>query len=369
MRRDTNPLWPGALLVGASMAVMMQMAPLQAVLLKASYTEVGLLMGFARNLLYVILSPLTAVILSRINWNIPLPLSAVLMSVSLLVMWSAGDLVAVLAAQLVMGVSMFYFFPCGESIISNSFTGADRFRAFSILLSAVSGGFLLGSLLAGVIAYLAGLKVLFASAAFIALVGAVFLSKVRVVNNMETRLGGSNLRTIARPLLFSTPYFLMLASSYSVLPGFLVLNGMTELDVGILFFSLMLSRVTVSYLLSKIKLELVEMLLPASSFMLGFSFIISSFYTSSFPAYLMLLVLIGSVVSMAYVTTLYLVSTKTKTQDVFYIGLFETLIGLTFLAGPPVAGFLTDVYGLPSLLQAFAAASIAAGLVNLRIKP
>ncbi|MEM4189815.1 MAG: hypothetical protein QW544_04805, partial [Candidatus Caldarchaeum sp.] len=92
MGQSIEPLWPGAMLVAMSMAVMMQMAPVQAVLLNASFTEVGLLMGFVRNLLYVILSPLTALVMSRIHWRVPLPLSAVLMSVSLFVMWAANDL-------------------------------------------------------------------------------------------------------------------------------------------------------------------------------------------------------------------------------------------------------------------------------------
>ncbi len=357
------------MLVAMSMAVMMQMAPLQAVLLNASFTEVGLIMGFARNLLYVIMSPLTAVVLSRINWNIPLPLSAVLMSASSLIMWAANDLLVVLAAQLIMGVSMFYFFPCGESIISNSFTGFSRFRAFSIFLSAVSGGFLIGSFLAGVIAYFASLRVLFAAAAFIALAGALLLSKTRIVNNVtETWNKTINFRTIAEPLFFSMPYFIMLASAYAVLPGFLVLSGLTELDVGILFFSLMLARVAVSYALSKMKLAMVYVLLPTLSMCLGLSLIASSFNTTNLAAFLATFMLVGAAVSVSYVRTLYFISTKAKEQDVFIIGLFETLIGLAFLAGPPAAGFLTDVYGLPALLQAFAAASVAAGLVNLKIR-
>jgi hypothetical protein len=71
LRHDIVYLLSGSLLVSMSISVMFQMGPVQTTMLKATYTDVGLLMGMARNLPYVMLSPLTAVFLSRISWNLP----------------------------------------------------------------------------------------------------------------------------------------------------------------------------------------------------------------------------------------------------------------------------------------------------------
>ncbi|MDW7977404.1 MAG: MFS transporter, partial [Candidatus Caldarchaeum sp.] len=219
----------GTLLTGASIYSMMQMSPVQAVLLQASYTDTGLLTGFARNAVYVVLSPMTALLLTRLSWNTPLPVSAALMALSHFMMWLANDLLMVLASQLVMGVAMFFFFPCGESIVANSYRGTQRLKTLSVFLSAISGGFLTGSILAGAIAYLAGLKSLFASMIFLSLAAFLAYTRLKLVNSMPVESKPLKIKSLAVPILLSTPYFFTLSAAYSVLPGFFVLNGFTEL--------------------------------------------------------------------------------------------------------------------------------------------
>ncbi|MEM1947677.1 MAG: MFS transporter [Candidatus Caldarchaeum sp.] len=362
-------LWAGSLLMGFSLMTMMQNAPIQAVLLEASFTDVGFLMGFVRNFLYVLLSPLTAVFLGHVKWNIPLPVSGLLMALVSMLMYFAGDLSMVLAAQLVMGVAMFCFFPCGESIVSYSFDGAGRLKAFSLFLSAVSAGFLLGSVFSGLVAYVFGLKQIFLLAAIVSASSSVLLAKANPSTIQMTTSNNGNILKTALPILYSAPFFLILAASYSVFPGYLILTGFTELDVGLLFFTLMLSRMLTSFGLSRMKPRNVKQLLIILSAATALSFIITSMYPSSFPSYVILLILIGAAVSVAYILTLYLVSEKTACQNpAFFIGMFEALIGFSFLTGPLVAGVLMDVYGFSAVLAVFGLSAVVGGLMNFRTR-
>ncbi|MEM2095346.1 MAG: MFS transporter [Candidatus Caldarchaeum sp.] len=365
MDRNLRVLLAGTLLTGASVSAMMQMSPVQAVMLQASYTDTGLLTGFARNIVYVFLAPMTAVIILRINWNTPLPLSAVLLAVSHMLMWLADDLLMVMAAQLVMGVAMFFFFPCGESIIATSYKKTHRFRAFSIFVSAITGGFLLGSLLAGIVAFLAGLKLLFASMVALSIIASLVFTRFKIANNTPEEEKNISLKTLAKPIVLAIPYYFVLSSAYSVLPGFLVLNGLTEFDVGVLFFFHMLSRMSISYFLSKAGSGIAKQLLIGSSVILGVSCLLASLYQTSFTAYLLVLVFLGLSVSVSYIVTLQAVSKRGGSQSIFLIGVFETFIGISFIIGPPLAGFLLDAYGMSITLQAFAAAVALAVALNL----
>jgi hypothetical protein len=53
----------------------------------------------------------------------------------------------------------------------------------------------------------------------------------------------------------------------------------------------------------------------------------------------------------------------------FYIGVFETFIGLSFLTGPPVAGMLADNYGFENVLKIFGALSLFSAAVNFGLSP
>ncbi|MEM1943994.1 MAG: MFS transporter [Candidatus Caldarchaeum sp.] len=365
MDRNLKVLLAGTLLTGASISAMMQMSPVQAVMLQASYTDTGLLTGFARNIVYVFLSPMTAVIILRINWNKPLPLSAVLLAVSHTLMWLADNLLMVMAAQLVMGAAMFFFFPCGESIIATSYEKTHRFRAFSVFVSAITGGFLLGSLLAGIVAFLAGLKLLFASMVVVSIMASLVFTRLKIANNTFEEEKNISLKTLAKPIVLAIPYYFVLSSAYSVLPGFLVLNGFTEFEVGVLFFFHMLSRMSISYFLSKAGSGIAKQLLIGSSVILGVSCLLASIHPASFTAYLLFLVFLGLSVSVSYIATLQAVSKRGGPRSIFLIGVFETFIGVSFIVGPPLAGFLLDAYGMSITLQALAAAVALAVALNL----
>lgn len=351
--------------MGFSMMAMMQNSPIVAVLLRASFTDVGFLMGVVRNLPYVLLSPFTAALLSRMSWSAPLPFSGFLMVVSTLLMYGAEDLSLVLVSQIVMGVAMFCFFPCGESIVSHSFDDEGRLKAFSLFLSAVSGGFLLGSIFSGLAAYLLGIKQTFVLSAAFSAAAVILFSRTKPkpaqLNNTKPVI-----RTTL-PILYSAPYFFILAATYAVFPGYLVLQGFTELHVGMLFFALMLSRVLTSYMLSRMRPEKVKQLLTMLSALTASVFFATVYSPSFIILHAVLLVFVGATVSVAYIFTLYLISEKTAEQNsVFLIGMFETLIGSFFLLGPLLAGYLTDAYGFASVLMIFGLSSALGGVFSLR---
>jgi MFS family permease len=366
LRHDTVYLLSGSLLVSMSISVMFQMGPVQTTMLKATYTDVGLLMGMARNLPYVMLSPLTAVFLSRISWNLPMPLSAAAISASLIVIAYSTDLTMVLASQLLMGVGLFLFFPCGESIVAYSF-GGQRLKGFSLFLTAVSGGFLAGSVVAGSVAYIAGLKMLFISSAATSMLGGLLLARLRPVSDVPAT-SIESFTALPKPILLSIPYFTMLAASYSLVPSYLILRGFTELEIGVVFFCLMTARMAVSYIMARFSAKTVKRSLVVLSILLGFLYLSASFTEVTLPMQITILAVLGAVVSVAYVKTLVEVS-DIPAASTFYIGVFETFIGLSFLTGPPVAGMLADNYGFENVLKIFGALSLFSAAVNFGLSP
>jgi MFS family permease len=366
LRHDTVYLLSGSLLVSMSISVMFQMGPVQTTMLKATYTDVGLLMGMARNLPYVMLSPLTAVFLSRISWNLPMPLSAAAISASLIVIAYSTDLTMVLASQLLMGVGLFLFFPCGESIVAYSF-GGRRLKGFSLFLTAVSGGFLAGSVVAGSVAYIAGLKTLFISSAATSMLGGLLLARLRPVSDVPAT-SIESFTALPKPILLSIPYFTMLAASYSLVPSYLILRGFTELEIGVVFFCLMTARMAVSYIMARFSAKTVKRSLVVLSILLGFLYLSASFTEVTLPMQITILAVLGAVVSVAYVKTLVEVS-DIPAASTFYIGVFETFIGLSFLTGPPVAGMLADNYGFENVLKIFGALSLFSAAVNFGLSP
>lgn len=349
------------------MMTMMQNAPIQAVLLMATFTDVGFLMGVVRNLPYVLLSPFTAVFLIRLGWRAPLPLSGLFMIVSSFLMFIASDLSTVLFSQLFMGAALFCFFPCGESIVSQTFDGSGRLKAFSLFLSAVSGGFLLGSVFSGLVAYILGLKQIFILAAAISAVACILFSRINPTPTLTKNQNTKPTAKAALPILYSTPYFIVLASTYAFFPGYFVLQGLSEFEVGLLFFTLMLSRVLTSYSLSRMKPANVNRLLPALSGLTAFSFFLTLQNPGFIAFYPILFILVGAAVSVAYVLTLYLASDKYEGQNpVFLIGMLETLIGSSFLLGPLLTGYVADVYGFGAVLTLFGLSMIVGGLFSLR---
>ena len=352
--------------MGFALMSMMQNAPIRAVELQASFTQVGFLMGFIRNFPYVLLSVFTMAVLLRMRWSLLLPSSAIFMTVSSLLMWLANSLDIVFFSQLVMGVAMFLFFPCGESIVANSFPKGERLRAFSLFLSAVSMGFLIGSLVSGTLASILGLQNQFLISAAVSSAAAPVLAKANPSNPEITISRNKHPLKSFEPIIYAAPYFVVLASTYAVLPGYLVLEGLTELDVGFLFFTLIGARVLTSYLLSRLKPSSAKLLLTVLSIVTAVWALALVYLPASTAAYIPLMIPAGATVSIAYVYTLYLVSGGESASSVFLIGMFEALIGSCFLVGPVVAGFLADMFGFSAVLLFFSLSMLVGAFLAQR---
>jgi len=61
-------------------------------------------MGFAHIILYVLLSPFTMTVLSKMDWGWPLRLSAVLMTTAHILVYMANELTMLLLPQLLAGI-------------------------------------------------------------------------------------------------------------------------------------------------------------------------------------------------------------------------------------------------------------------------
>jgi predicted MFS family arabinose efflux permease len=124
----------------------------------------------------------------------------------------------------------------------------------------------------------------------------------------------------------------------------------------------------VSYIMARLSAKTVKRSLVVLSILLGFLYLSTSFTEDTLPMQITILAVLGAVVSVAYVKTLVEVS-DIQAASTFYIGVFETFIGLSFLTGPPVAGMLADNYGFENVLKIFGALSLFSAAVNFGLSP
>ncbi len=369
MNRLRDPLTPfliTSMVLGLSLSALLQMSPVLAARLGANYTEIGLAMGAARLTPYVILSPITGLILRRLHGMIAIMISAALMSLSHLQLALAEDLTLLTVAQITSGISMAFYYPVSEIILATTYHGVMRMRVFSKFGATSATGFLIGSMVSGALAQYIGLQPMFLTLGLLTALTTPYITRSKLSPNIgaTTRSALPDFLIKLFPAFSVTmPFFMIFGIAQVIIPGYAALSGISELGIGLLFLGMWATRIITSIMMARKPVGNIGRWFLASG--IGLSSLLAMVALYPGPLSLMTLLLaMGSTVSIIYILTLFLTASNSEDNQPLAIGVYETIIGLAFLMGPPIAGAAADLLGVQTLFIGMSILGLASGLVG-----
>jgi MFS family permease len=330
--------------------------------LAADYSQVGLI-GTANYLPYMFAPFFIGILLDRLNKSYVL-LSGILLNVfSIFILSSVQSTVEVIPYRALAGVAHALFWPSSEVLISINSAPDRRVRNISVFIAAWILGFMVGPIIGKLILNAFDYYALFQLAAATMAVGivpAVLLrsygwpavqkdlevraSSVEVAKEIAThpRLGGVI-------LYYAITFGVVLA----VYPAYMSDASLTTQDIEVMFFFFGVSRfATLLLLVTRIsRYGELALALAVSTTAAG---MIISFSSTSILSFAVSIALFGLSTSIFYPVSYNLVTMNTPSGNVgSKLGVYNTLFGAGWTAGPIVAGFASDAFGSASPYLAF----------------
>jgi MFS family permease len=333
--------------------------------LTADYSQVGLI-GTINYLPYMFAPFFVGVLLDRLNKSYIL-LSGIILNVfSIFILSSVQSTLEVAFYRALAGVAHALFWPSSEVLISiNSSTPDTRVKNISIFIAAWILGFMIGPIIGKMILNAFDFYALFQLAAAtmaVAIVPSVLLRsygwpvvqredlKMVRASSVEVAKEIANHPWLAGVILY---YAITFGVVLAVYPAYMSDASLTTEDIELLFFFFGISRfATLLLLVTRIsRYGDLALALAVSTTAVG---MIISFSSTSFLSFAVSIALFGLSTSIFYPVSFSLVTMDTPSGHVgSKLGVYNALFGAGWTAGPIVAGFASDAFGLSSPYLAF----------------
>lgn len=333
--------------------------------LTADYSQVGLI-GTVNFLPYMFAPFFVGVLLDRLNKSYIL-LSGILLNVfSIFILSSVQSTLELTLYRALAGVAHALFWPSSEVLVSiNSSTPDTRVKNISIFIAAWILGFTVGPIIGKMILNAFDFYALFqlsAATMAMAIVPSVLLRSygwpvvqredVEIVraSSVEVAKEIANHPRLAGVILY---YAITFGVVLAVYPAYMSDASLSTEDVELLFFFFGISRfATLLLLVTRIsRYGDLALALAVSATAVG---MIISFSSTSFLSFAVSIALFGLSTSIFYPVSFSLVTMDTPSGHVgSKLGVYNTLFGAGWTAGPIMAGFASDAFGLSSPYLAF----------------
>jgi MFS family permease len=333
--------------------------------LTADYSQVGLI-GTVNFLPYMFAPFFVGVLLDRLNKSYIL-LSGILLNVfSIFILSTVQSTLELTLYRALAGVAHALFWPSSEVLISiNSSTPDTRVKNISIFIAAWILGFTVGPIIGKMILNAFDFYALFqlsAATMAVAIVPSVLLRSygwpvvqrehVEMVraSSVEVAKEIANHPRLAGVILY---YAITFGVVLAVYPAYMSDASLTTEDIELLFFFFGISRfATLLLVVRRIsRYGDLALALAVSTTAVG---MIISFSSTSFLSFAVSIALFGLSTSIFYPVSFSLVTMDTPSGHVgSKLGVYNTLFGAGWTAGPIVAGFASDAFGLSSPYLAF----------------
>ena len=339
----------------------------------ASYAELGLI-GLANFAPYMFIPFLVGLLLDRFNHGWLLAIGVVINSTSMYLLSIAQSVPELMAYRMMTGVAHAFFWPPSEAIISEYSKPSERVKNIAKFTGIFVGGFTVGPLIASYMlvggddggqAY----RTVFAVTAYVlaaAIVSSVAVSRTKARARLQ-KWSLAALRGIIRfpeiiaMLLYCTAAFGMILTVY---PAFLNERGITDVEVGVLYFVFGVSRITALFTTSRFA-KRTGLTLTAVSGSISAALIIS-FFADGMIAFVVAMLFMGFGFSIFFPLTLDIVLGKTKRDTAgSMIGVYEMIFGIGWTVGPLVAGLISQFHGGAAPYVVFCVAGIAVTIMSL----
>jgi MFS family permease len=330
--------------------------------LAADYSQVGLI-GTANFLPFMFAPFFIGILLDRLNKSYVL-LSGILLNVfSIFILSTVQSTLEVTFYRALAGVAHALFWPSSEVLISVNSAPERRVRNISVFIAAWILGFMVGPLIGKLILNAFDYYTLFQLAAATMAVGIVPSVLLRsygwpaVQKDLEVRTSSVEVaKEIAtHPKLGGVIlyYAITFGVVLAVYPAYMSDASLTTEDIELMFFFFGLSRfATLLLLVTRIsRYGELALALAVSTTAVG---MIISFSSTSILSFAVSIALFGLSTSIFYPVSFSLVTMDTPSGHVgSKLGVYNTLFGAGWTAGPIVAGFASDAFGPGSPYLAF----------------
>jgi MFS family permease len=333
--------------------------------LTADYSQVGLI-GTVNFLPYMFAPFFVGVLLDRLNKSYIL-LSGILLNVfSIFILSTVQSTLELTLYRALAGVAHALFWPSSEVLISiNSSTPDTRVKNISIFNAAWKLGFTVGPIIGKMILNAFDIYALFqlsAATMAVAIEPSVLLRSygwpvvqredVEMVraSSVEVAKEIANHPRLAGVILY---YAITFGVVLAVYPAYMSDASLATEDIELLFFFFGISRfATLLLVVTRIsRYGDLALALAVSATAVG---MIISFSSTSFLSFAVSIALFGLSTSIFYPVSFSLVTMDTPSGHVgSKLGVYNTLFGAGWTAGPIMAGFASDAFGLSSPYLAF----------------
>lgn len=330
--------------------------------LAADYSQVGLI-GTANYLPFMFAPFFVGILLDRLNKSYVL-LSGILLNVlSILMLSTAQSTLEVVLYRTLAGVAHALFWPSSEVLTSINSSSESRVRNISMFIGAWILGFMIGPIIGKLILSLFDYYALFQLAAAtmaVAIVPSILLRSYGwpgVQNTPERRASSvqvfreiTNHPKLSGVILY---YAITFGVVLAVYPAYMRDASLTTEDIEMMFFFFGISRfATLLLLVARIsRYNELALALAVSATAVG---MIISFLSPSILSFAVSIALFGFSTSIFYPISFSLVTRNTPSEHVgSKLGVYNSLFGIGWTAGPIMAGFASDAFGSGSPYLAF----------------
>lgn len=330
--------------------------------LAADYSQVGLI-GTANYLPFMFAPFFIGILLDRLNKSYVLLSGIILNIFSILMLSTVQSTLEVVLYRSLAGVAHALFWPSSEVLTSINSSSKSRVRNISMFIGAWILGFMIGPIIGKLILNLFDYYALFQLAAAtmaVAIVPSILLRSYGwpgVQNTQEVRASSvqvfreiTNHPKLGGVILY---YAITFGVVLAVYPAYMRDASLTTEDIEMMFFFFGISRfATLLLLIARIsRYNELALALAVSATAVG---MIISFLSPSILSFAVSIALFGFSTSIFYPISFSLVTRNTPSEHVgSKLGVYNSLFGIGWTAGPIMAGFASDAFGSGSPYLAF----------------
>lgn len=342
--------------------------------LDADYSQVGLI-GMVNYLPYMFAPFFVGILLDRLNKSYMLVSGMLLNVFSIYMLSTVQSVPEVMFYRALAGVAHALFWPSAEVLISTNSAPDKRVKSISTFIASWILGFMVGPLIGKLVLDAFDYAMLFQLAAVVMAAGIVPSVLLRrhgwpaVQKDLEVRASTMQIakELTAHPTLSSVIlyYAITFGVVLAVLPAYMSEASLTSQDIEVLFFVFGISRFATLMAIPKIAGHgVLALALAVSATAIA---MLLSFAFASILSFAIAIALVGLATSIFYPVTFSLVTRDTPPGQIgAKLGVYNTLFGAGWTAGPLVAGLSSDAFGSGSPYFAFfVAGSILAGSIAI----
>ena len=343
--------------------------------LAADYSQVGLI-GTVNYLPYMFAPFFVGMLLDRFNKSYMLVSGMLLNVFSIFMLSTVHSVPELMLYRIIAGVAHALFWPSAEVLISTNSSPDRRVKSISTFIAAWILGFMVGPLVGKLVLDAFDYIMLFQLAAIVMAAGIVPSVLLRrhgwpaVQKDLEVRAGTMQIvrEITVHPTLSSVIlyYAITFGVVLAVLPAYMSDASLTSQDIEILFFVFGMSRFATLMLVPRIaRYGVFALALAVSATAIA---MLLSFAFTSMLSFAVAIALVGLATSIFYPITFSLVTRDTPSGQIgAKLGLYNTLFGTGWTAGPMMAGLSSDAFGSGSPYFAFFIAGvILAGSIAIK---